>query len=175
MGAQTVDYRISKVVVCCKDCGQDVGLYPARHRCQEVVRPPLPPLPTNLGDGNALKVPRKPVPSYDNDNQRSRPNSAASSSSGTCSSSPQPSEASSATSTSTGGKWSRLVRSAAKQPEPQQEDENASIYYDKFAEHLPETTSESSGRKMWGKVRENEKLKQLSDKCKTVIKEGKAV
>ncbi|OZJ03492.1 hypothetical protein BZG36_04031 [Bifiguratus adelaidae] len=45
MPAETVDYRISKIVVLCKDCGQDVGLYPARHKCAEVVRPPLPPLP----------------------------------------------------------------------------------------------------------------------------------
>ncbi|KAI9592920.1 hypothetical protein BDF19DRAFT_415803 [Syncephalis fuscata] len=27
------DYRISKVGVLCKDCGQDVGPYPTRHRC----------------------------------------------------------------------------------------------------------------------------------------------
>ncbi|GBB93572.1 hypothetical protein RclHR1_00220006 [Rhizophagus clarus] len=28
-----IDYRISRIVVLCKDCGQDVGLYPARHKC----------------------------------------------------------------------------------------------------------------------------------------------
>src|SRR3954452_17054986 len=27
------DYRVSRIVVLCKDCGQDVGLYPARHKC----------------------------------------------------------------------------------------------------------------------------------------------
>ncbi|KAI8083142.1 uncharacterized protein BX664DRAFT_301792 [Halteromyces radiatus] len=41
---EKVDYRISMLVVLCKDCNQDVGLYPARHQCQ-VERPPLPPLP----------------------------------------------------------------------------------------------------------------------------------
>ncbi|KAI8143629.1 hypothetical protein BJV82DRAFT_611181 [Fennellomyces sp. T-0311] len=38
------DYRISQIVVLCKDCGQDVGLYPARHKCEQVIRPPLPPI-----------------------------------------------------------------------------------------------------------------------------------
>ncbi|KAI9495866.1 hypothetical protein BDB00DRAFT_870088 [Zychaea mexicana] len=38
------DYRVSQIVVLCKDCGQDVGLYPARHKCEQVVRPPLPPI-----------------------------------------------------------------------------------------------------------------------------------
>ncbi|KAL1915115.1 uncharacterized protein VTP21DRAFT_7596 [Calcarisporiella thermophila] len=42
---RTIDYRVSKVVVLCKDCGEDVGLYPARHRCRKVERPPLPPIP----------------------------------------------------------------------------------------------------------------------------------
>lgn len=30
---EVIDYRISRIVVLCKDCGQDVGLYPARHKC----------------------------------------------------------------------------------------------------------------------------------------------
>lgn len=46
------------------------------------------------------------------------------------------------------------------------EDEDASIYYDKFAAHLPESTPETAGRKLWGKIRENDKLKQLNEKCK---------
>jgi hypothetical protein len=36
------DYRVSKVPVLCKDCGQDVGMYPARHRCNDTDAPPLP-------------------------------------------------------------------------------------------------------------------------------------
>ncbi|KAI8052474.1 hypothetical protein BDF22DRAFT_744053 [Syncephalis plumigaleata] len=36
------DYRVSKVAVLCKDCGQDVGMYPTRHRCNETDAPPLP-------------------------------------------------------------------------------------------------------------------------------------
>src|SRR5690349_19909491 len=31
--AEVIDYRVSRIVVLCKDCGQDVGLYPARHKC----------------------------------------------------------------------------------------------------------------------------------------------
>ncbi|CAI2182115.1 10438_t:CDS:2 [Funneliformis geosporum] len=45
---EAIDYRVSRVVILCKDCGQDVGLYPARHKCvmptSEVV-PALPAIP----------------------------------------------------------------------------------------------------------------------------------
>ncbi|CAG8468795.1 11625_t:CDS:2 [Scutellospora calospora] len=34
MTAEVVDYRVSRLVVLCKDCGHDVGLYPARHKCK---------------------------------------------------------------------------------------------------------------------------------------------
>ncbi|KAL1919231.1 uncharacterized protein VTP21DRAFT_1923 [Calcarisporiella thermophila] len=51
MAPKVIDYRVSTVVVLCKDCGQDVGLYPARHKCASVERPPLPPLPTTLPAG----------------------------------------------------------------------------------------------------------------------------
>ncbi|KAI7850779.1 hypothetical protein BDC45DRAFT_517124 [Circinella umbellata] len=44
------DYRISQIVVLCKDCGQDVGLYPARHKCEVPERPPLPTI--NLDEMN---------------------------------------------------------------------------------------------------------------------------
>ncbi|KAI8371136.1 hypothetical protein BD560DRAFT_396214 [Blakeslea trispora] len=36
------DYRISVIVVLCKDCGEDVGLYPARHVCSNIKKPQLP-------------------------------------------------------------------------------------------------------------------------------------
>ncbi|CAG8674978.1 8672_t:CDS:2 [Cetraspora pellucida] len=31
---EVIDYRVSRIVVLCKDCGHDVGLYPARHKCE---------------------------------------------------------------------------------------------------------------------------------------------
>jgi len=42
-----IDYRVSRVVILCKDCGQDVGLYPARHKCgiPSSEAPPLPSIP----------------------------------------------------------------------------------------------------------------------------------
>src|SRR6185369_2524985 len=48
MVAEVNDYRISRVVVLCKDCGQDVGLYPARHKCglPTSSTPPVPKLPS---------------------------------------------------------------------------------------------------------------------------------
>ncbi|KAL0095532.1 hypothetical protein F4703DRAFT_1728333 [Phycomyces blakesleeanus] len=44
MGAHRVDYRMSKLIVLCKDCGKDVGMYPARHNCEYLLHAQLPPL-----------------------------------------------------------------------------------------------------------------------------------
>ncbi|KAI9315709.1 hypothetical protein BX666DRAFT_1958390 [Dichotomocladium elegans] len=169
MGAQAVDYRISKVVVCCKDCGQDVGLYPARHKCQDVIRPPLPPLPTAFGDD--LRVPKKLGSPSDNDN-RSRSTSATSTSSSSFTNSNNLSDTSSVT--STGSKWALFGRSNPATSAPTSSnnqstgDENEeSIYFNNFAAHLPEGDPSSTGvggKKLWGKVRQNDKWKQLSEK-----------
>lgn len=163
MGAQAVDYRISRVVVCCKDCGQDVGLYPARHKCQEVIRPPLPPLPANLDDHHGLRVPTRT-----NDNvSRSRSTSSSSSTLNT------PSDTSSTT--TTGSKWTaRFGRSpSTKNNTNDPDNEEESVYFNNFAAHLPEggdsPGSGQSGKKLWGKVRQNEKWKQLSEKCKFLL------
>ncbi|CAG8566844.1 18628_t:CDS:2 [Dentiscutata erythropus] len=59
--AEVIDYRVSRIVVLCKDCGHDVGLYPARHKCvllgsDSIPVPPIPNLSTknkNNNDGNA--------------------------------------------------------------------------------------------------------------------------
>jgi hypothetical protein len=47
MVSKVIDYRVSRVVILCKDCGQDVGLYPARHKCgiPSSETPPLPSIP----------------------------------------------------------------------------------------------------------------------------------
>ncbi|KAI8374503.1 uncharacterized protein BYT42DRAFT_499471 [Radiomyces spectabilis] len=120
MGAQVVDYRVSTIVVLCKDCGQDVGLYPARHKCEQVIRPPMPMLPSHLnGTDPAPKVARKPVP-----------------------------------------KWSQFGSRSTTSIKQPQDDEDSSVYFDKFAAYLPET--EPAGKRLWGKVRQNEKWKQLS-------------
>ncbi|KAJ3369954.1 hypothetical protein GGF31_004804 [Allomyces arbusculus] len=48
---KTIDYRVSRVVILCKDCGRDVGFYPARHKCgqpnvdEDELAPPVPPVP----------------------------------------------------------------------------------------------------------------------------------
>ncbi|CAJ0635236.1 6399_t:CDS:10 [Entrophospora sp. SA101] len=36
MVAEAIDYRVSRIVILCKDCGQDAGLYPARHKCGQL-------------------------------------------------------------------------------------------------------------------------------------------
>ncbi|KAI8091375.1 uncharacterized protein B0P05DRAFT_594115 [Gilbertella persicaria] len=119
MGAQVVDYRISTLVVLCKDCGNDVGLYPARHKCQPVGRPPMPPLPLQFM--NTQEPAASPSP---------KPN--------------------------------------ATQIEPEEE----SVYFNNFAANLPET-KEPAGKKLWGKIRENEKWKQLSEKNEKPKQSGK--
>ncbi|KAG0359760.1 hypothetical protein BG005_000216 [Podila minutissima] len=40
------DYRVSTIVVLCKDCGNDVGMYPGRHKCRPADRPPMPAMPS---------------------------------------------------------------------------------------------------------------------------------
>lgn len=42
MVADINDYRVSRIVILCKDCGEDVGLYPSRHKCKPAAPPPLP-------------------------------------------------------------------------------------------------------------------------------------
>ncbi|KAI9306761.1 hypothetical protein BJ944DRAFT_198790 [Cunninghamella echinulata] len=54
--------------------------------------------------------------------------------------------------------------------EHEQSDE--SIYFNKFAEHLP-SAEPQQGRKLWGKVRHNEKWKQLTEKSESSQKSGK--
>ncbi|CAG8487206.1 2985_t:CDS:2 [Racocetra fulgida] len=57
------NYRVSRIVVLCKDCGHDVGLYPARHKCElpqsDSFSNPVPSIPKqhlslkNKNDTNA--------------------------------------------------------------------------------------------------------------------------
>ncbi|KAI9032657.1 hypothetical protein CLU79DRAFT_727320 [Phycomyces nitens] len=177
MGMQVVDYRVSTLVVLCKDCGSDVGLYPARHKCQDVIRPAMPTLPTkyaNLPD-SSLQVPRKTPPPLE-----SSSSSYGSSSTSTVGFPPSPKFSSSATSeTTTTSKWSRFGKSTAPTPPPQEEakeDEEESIYFNKFAAHLPDSHSDSppvTGKKLWGKVRTNEKWKQMNESVEKPKAAGK--
>ncbi|ORZ09598.1 hypothetical protein BCR42DRAFT_423735 [Absidia repens] len=168
MGAQVVDYRVSTLVVLCKDCGHDVGLYPSRHKCQtNVSLPPVPSIPTRFAESNeSLQVPRKSVHSPETSSSNgsySRPTSAASSSSFSSASTPNFSDSTTASSPAS-GKWSRFGQ-RNKQSEDQQQlqqPDDESIYFNNFAAHLPE--EERQGRKLWGKVRQNEKWKQMNEK-----------
>ncbi|ORX60383.1 hypothetical protein DM01DRAFT_1380728 [Hesseltinella vesiculosa] len=155
MGAKVVDYRISTMVVMCNDCGQDVGLYPSRHKCQPN-RPPMPPLPTRYQNEAQHNISRKPVPDLGSPQSlaphqtHSRPSSAASSSSSDLTASPS------------SGKWANRFGGNSGQRSPLTEDEDDSIYFNKFSAHLPE--EEQQGRKFWGKARQNEKWKQMTEK-----------
>ncbi|CAO3627249.1 unnamed protein product [Cunninghamella echinulata] len=108
-----------------------------------------------------LRIPRKPVSS-------SSPDTSSGSSSFT--SSPSQSDNSNNNNGSpTSGKWSQFGN-CNKELEQQQSDE--SIYFNKFAEHLP-SAEPQQGRKLWGKVRHNEKWKQLTEKSESSQKSGK--
>ncbi|CAO3595429.1 unnamed protein product [Absidia cylindrospora] len=142
MGAQVVDYRVSTLVVL------------------------LPTIPTRFAESNeSLQVPRKSIHSPETSSSNgsySRPTSAASSSSFSSASTPNFSD-STTTSSPASGKWSRFGQ-RNKQPEDQQQQlpDDESIYFNNFAAHLPE--EERQGRKLWGKVRQNEKWKQMNEK-----------
>ncbi|CAO3664612.1 unnamed protein product [Rhizopus microsporus] len=112
MGAQVVDYRVSTLVVLCKDCGNDVGLYPARHKCTPVDRPPMPPLQYNAGNTSS------------------------------------PLSSSTTTTESSSPAVTRWASRRGKQP---------------MAESNG-LSSSSTGKKLWGKVRQNDKWKQLNEK-----------
>ncbi|KAI7905333.1 uncharacterized protein BX663DRAFT_502470 [Cokeromyces recurvatus] len=129
MGAKVVDYRVSTLVVLCKDCGNDVGLYPARHKCRPVDRPAMPSLPIQYNNNNTISTTESSKATLLNQS---------------------PSVESPSTTKST-----QLDKS-------EQED---SVYYNNFAAHLPEST-DSNGKKLWGKIKQNEKWKQLNEKTK---------
>ncbi|EIE82771.1 hypothetical protein G6F46_004543 [Rhizopus delemar] len=134
MGAQVVDYRVSTLIVLCKDCGNDVGLYPARHKCTPVDKPVMPLLPLNYTENSS------------------------------------PSEASS----SSVNRW--LSRRGKTATEPiTAENAEESVYFNNFAQNLPGANDGSSttGKKLWGKVRQNEKWKQLAEKNDKSKQSGK--
>lgn len=159
MGVQAVDYRVSTLVVLCKDCSQDVGLYPARHKCLPVDRPAMPSLPTKYQKSSQQHPSSLEL--------NSRTMSSASTSSNT-SSSPSPSFSSVDQPSS---KWSsRLGKSSVTTPDDQREGEE-SIYFNNFASNLPE--DQPSGKKLWGKIKQNDKWKQLSEKNDKPKQSGK--
>lgn len=151
MGAQAVDYRVSTLIVLCKDCGQDVGLYPARHKCGPIERPAMPALPAQYQ--------KSPPPSSLQLNSRTI---SSGSSSSTTSSSTSPSFTSVE---QTPSKWSsRLAKSSAPHQDDHAESEE-SIYFNNFASNLPDNNEQpATGKKLWGKVKQNEKWKQLGEK-----------
>ncbi|KAI7888920.1 uncharacterized protein EV154DRAFT_516330 [Mucor mucedo] len=154
MGAQAVDYRVSTLIVLCKDCGQDVGLYPARHKCGPIERPAMPTLPSQYQ--------KSPPPLQLN----ARTISSGSASS-TTSSSTSPSFSSVE---QTPSKWSsRLAKSSA---HPDHAETEESIYFNNFASNLPEDQP-ATGKKLWGKVKQNEKWKQLGEKNEKPKQSGK--
>ncbi|KAG2234352.1 hypothetical protein BDF21DRAFT_451028 [Thamnidium elegans] len=146
MGAQVVDYRVSTLVVLCKDCGHDVGLYPARHKCVPVERPAMPALPSKYQKSTPLPA-------------SLQLNSRAMSSGSTLSTTSSPSPGFSSVE-QVNSKWSsRLGKSSA------QDQEEDSVYFNNFASNLPDHHEQpASGKKLWGKVKQNEKWKQLSEK-----------
>ncbi|KAI8377878.1 uncharacterized protein BYT42DRAFT_572019 [Radiomyces spectabilis] len=133
MGTRAIDYRVSAIVVLCKDCGNDVGLYPARHVCHDNQRPLLP-ASGDSDSGSSFASHRSQRPWI------SRHGSDASIS-------------------SVESMKKTRVSSSSDEDDPQHE----SIYYKHFEACLPPTT----GKRLWGVVRQNEKFKELNEKSNT--------
>jgi hypothetical protein len=128
MGLRNADYRVSSIVVLCKDCGEDCGLYPARHKCTKDTRPKLPTLCSSTSDSSAWSSEDEKQPTQNPDHIRVAT-----------------------------GKWSTRFKST-------QINEGASVYYEKFAANL--NNGNTTGKKLWGRVKENEKWKELIAKSK---------
>lgn len=144
MGPEAIDYRVSKIVVLCKDCGQDVGMYPARHKCEDVVRPPLPPLPTSsqLSGLQSRNIARDRSPSR-SDRPASPPPS------------PMPSKK---PETKT---KPRFGRNLASEEEAAEDHADRQIYFNDIGDSAASTPT-SSGKKLWGNLKQNDKWKQIA-------------
>ncbi|KAG2176843.1 hypothetical protein INT44_007507 [Umbelopsis vinacea] len=142
MGPEAIDYRVSKIVVLCKDCGQDVGMYPARHKCDEVVRPPLPPLPTS-SQLNGMQS-RSPIRDR-SPGRMDRPVSPPPS--------PMPSKK---PESNRKPKFGRNLTAEEEEPADRQ------IYFNDIAESTSGSSTPSSGKKLWGNLKQNDKWKQVA-------------
>lgn len=144
------DYRVSTLIVLCKDCGQDVGLYPARHQCTSNKRPQLPTLCSSTTSS---------FKSWNQEEELAVPDLVATTPTVTRQASDSSMES---------GKWSFFRSDVRKQQSSKPKDEDKSVYFDTYASHLKNSTSLSdmndsttNGKKLWGKMKENEKWKDL--------------
>ncbi|ORX42779.1 hypothetical protein DM01DRAFT_149190 [Hesseltinella vesiculosa] len=141
--AKTVDYRVSTIVILCKDCGQDVGLYPARHQCEDIERPHLPPLPAIIPDVAKQTDPQPGTEEAKNESTLSSWSNA----------------------------LGRLTGKTAAPPPPKKEEPPESVddntYFDYYSALLPEEKAKAAESKnSWTKVKRNDALQQLVDKQK---------
>lgn len=124
------DYRVSTIIVLCKDCNQDVGLYPARHQCN-VKRPYLPTLCSRTDDVPEL-IPSSTVTRQASDSSMES------------------------------GKWNFFRSSSPASTTRTVENVKTESYFDTSSCDI----GVSSGKKMWSKMKENEKWKELVEKSK---------
>ncbi|KAF1805385.1 hypothetical protein V8B55DRAFT_1492004 [Mucor lusitanicus] len=170
------DYRVSTIVVLCKDCDQDVGLYPARHKCNSSNK--LPQLPTLCSSTTSFsswnsRHDEQDVPDLVDSNPTSTTVTRQASDSSMES-----------------GKWSffrssstsDVKKHANDEQERPADDEGESVYFDTYASHLKNSSSltdlsnisSPNGKKLWGKMKENEKWKELiAEKKEESNKSGK--
>ncbi|KAI9269260.1 hypothetical protein BDA99DRAFT_503995 [Phascolomyces articulosus] len=140
----TNDYRVSQIVVLCKDCGQDVGMYPARHKCEEVIRPPLPTI--NLDKRVKRNVSTTGVSRITVDANQWK-----------C-----VTRSNSATTFDRRRKEQQhndlgdMKKPIVHKEEQSEEEDGSSLYYDRFATHLPQ----KNPKRLWDKVREGMKDSQ---------------
>jgi hypothetical protein len=148
------DYRVSTLIVLCKDCGQDVGLYPARHKCTSAKRPQLPTLCSSTTSSFTSWNHEEEVPEL-------------------VATTPTTVTRQASDSSIESGKWNIFRSDVKKQP---LKEDDKSVYFDTYASNLKNSTSLSdindatNGKRLWGKMRENEKWKELvAEKSKSLL------
>ncbi|KAI7904708.1 uncharacterized protein BX663DRAFT_559688 [Cokeromyces recurvatus] len=171
------DYRISTIAVLCKDCNQDVGLYPARHKCNDTTkRLQLPTLCSSTLKSSNSHWSQQQHEEEDDDNLpdliASTPGSITR----------QPSDSSMES-----GKWNAFMNYRSNNSDVKSMDfkqnhdkEEESIYFDNYATHLLKssnslnesnnTATTNNGKQLWGRVKENEKWKELITEKKNINK-----
>jgi hypothetical protein len=158
------DYRVSTIVVLCKDCDEDVGLYPARHKCNSNNR--LPQLP---------KLCSSTTSSFERWNSQQDDQDVPDLIDSNSTSTTVTRQASDSSMES--GKWSLFKSNSTSdvrkhyngEQERPNEDEDESIYFDNYASNLKNSssltdfrdTTSPNGKILWGRMKENEKWKGL--------------
>lgn len=165
------DYRVSAIVVLCKDCNEDVGLYPSRHQCRNTKRPKLPTLYSSTSSTSWIHSPTQSPTSIESEKQLSFLNKMPSTKKDLPRTSSHPQSASYQNHKLTSGRNTsqfeapvQYNRVNAPPIEPEFKEEEKSVYLSHYLNNTGDTCV--NGKQLWGKIRENDKWRDLINKEK---------